>query len=176
MKWRVSSCTFYAKRRLFGLLPSVPPLRIYCRFLAGWEVFGEMLSRWTPNMHNNKMATYQSWFPSLLVINVCPLSYYGIYPNIIYTVSGPAWARILWQRRQQRGLRRFLRMRPVPCWWKTCPKRGAHSFTLPRPSGFWAEETFLHQFFVYIFCWGLFSNQALFDATVNNRFLFSVEH
>jgi hypothetical protein len=44
MKWRVSSCTFHAKRSMIGFLPSVPPLEllvIICRSSkAAWVVQG----------------------------------------------------------------------------------------------------------------------------------------
>ena len=67
MKWRVSNCTFHAKRSMFWHLPSVPPLGIYGSKILGrnchsW-VEGRMLdsrTRITASVWVKRLASVQS--------------------------------------------------------------------------------------------------------------------
>jgi len=75
-----------------------------------------------------------------------------------------ACVHTLWSWGSSVAWRQFLRtVWPVPWWGRTCPKRGACCFILPRPSGPWAEEIFLY-FFNTCF-WGLLNSSTLHAAT-----------
>jgi len=103
-----------------------------------------------PNTHNNKLATYHSWFAipfsrnERMPINVPRYLHLDLSKHVMRNISRfrlrahtllESWgSSVAW--------RWFLRMWPMSWWRWTCSKRGACSFILPRPSSLWAEETF----------------------------------
>jgi len=127
--------------------------KLFCRFSAFHERCFER--HWYgPNVHNNKLATLILSFP-FSCKRRCWLRP-GIFILICQHVAQcqvPLACTYL-----EREAASWLEGASCVC--DQCPKRGARSFILPRPSRLWAEEIFVF-LFVYPF-WGPFRQLNLF--------------
>ena len=128
-----------------------------------------------PNTHNNKLATYHSWFAipfsrnERMPINVPRYLHLDLSKHVMRNISRfrlrahtllESWgSSVAW--------RWFLRMWPMSWWRWTCSERGACSLILPRPSSLWAEETVFLS--VYTFFEDFSAAQPFLLQQVNNQ-------
>jgi len=103
-----------------------------------------------PNTHNNKLATYHSWFAipfsrnERMPNNVPWYLHLDLPKHVMRNISRFRLRAHIYSENWGSSVawRWFLRMCPMSWWRWTCSEQGACSFILPRPSSLWGEETF----------------------------------
>ena len=159
------SC-MYKLFKLGVLLPCKSLLQIWS---IGWEVrVWRDAESVDPTTHNNKVATYHSWFATPFSRNERMLTivprylHLNLSKHVMRNVSRLC-LRILWKLRQQRGLKMVLAYVTNVLLKMNMSRTGCTLFYFAKTTGLWAEKILM--LFVYTFFRGISSSPTLFAAT-----------
>jgi len=125
-----------------------------------------------PNTHNNKLATYHSWFAIPLSrderMSINLPRYLHLFKHVMRNISRFRLRALTLKVEAAAWLEDGVCVCDQCLGWRwTCSERGACSFILPRPSSLWAEETFFLS--VNTFFWRLLNSPTLLLQQVNNQ-------